>query len=140
MNNKFRKSLFGFKKKDVTEYLNKYSVETQKCLDEKDDKIEDLQKENENLKAKLFDYEEKNKFVGNALLTAEKKAHDIILEAENEAINRKKQIEAEIKYSHLVLKKLNEEIKQLKSNLMSSVNKYQSELDTMIQATDDDIN
>lgn len=140
MNNKFRKSLFGFKKKDVTEYLNKYSVETQKCLDEKDDKIEDLQKENENLKAKLHDYEEKNKFVGNALLTAEKKAHDIILEAENEAINRKKQIEAEIKYSHLVLKKLNEEIKQLKSNLMSSVNKYQSELDTMIQATDDDIN
>ena len=59
MNNKFRKSLFGFKKKDVTEYLNKYSVETQKCLDEKDDKIEDLQKENEALKAKLSDYEEK---------------------------------------------------------------------------------
>ena len=140
MNNKFRKSLFGFKKKDVTEYLNKYSVETQKCLDEKDDKIEDLQKENENLKAKLHDYEEKNKFVGNALLTAEKKAHDIILEAENEAINRKKEIEAEIKHSNLVLKKLNEEIKQLKSSLMSSVNKYQSELDTMIRATDDDLN
>ena len=140
MNNKFRKSLFGFKKKDVTEYLNKYSVETQKCLDEKDDKIEDLQKENENLKAKLFDYEEKNKFVGNALLTAEKKAHDIILEAENEAIGRKKEIEAEIKHSNLVLKKLNEEIKQLKSSLMSSVNKYQSELDTMIRATDDDLN
>ncbi len=140
MNNKFKKSLFGFKKKDVTEYLSRYSVETQKCLDEKDDKIEDLQKENEALKAKLSDYEEKNKFVGTALLTAEKKAHDIILEAESEAINRKKEIEAEIKHSHLVLKKLNEEIKQLKSNLMSSVNKYQSELDIMIQATDDDLN
>ena len=74
------------------------------------------------------------------MLTAEKKAHDIILEAENEAIGRKKEIEAEIKHSNLVLKKLNEEIKQLKSSLMSSVNKYQSELDTMIRATDDDLN
>ncbi|MBO5453384.1 MAG: DivIVA domain-containing protein [Clostridia bacterium] len=138
MNKKFRKGLFGFKKKDVVQYLNDYSAETQRALDEKDDLISDLKKENKELQTKLDDYQEKNRFVGNALLNAEKKAHDIIAEAEKEALSRKKEIDNEIKHSSLVLKKLNEEIKQLRSNLMTSVNKYQSELDIMINASKDE--
>ena len=37
MSKKFKTSLFGFKKKDVTKYLSSYSVETQNALDEKED-------------------------------------------------------------------------------------------------------
>lgn len=136
MDKKLRKSFFGFKKKDVVSYLNAYSNETQNALDEKDDLISDLTKENEELKAKLEKFEEQNRFVGDALLNAEKKAHEIVIEAEKKGMERKAEIDGEIKHASLVLKKLNEEIKQLRSSLMVSVNKYQSELDTMIKASD----
>ncbi len=136
MDKKLRKSLFGFKKKDVVNYLNAYSNETQIALDEKDDLISDLTKENEELKAKLEKFEEQNRFVGDALLNAEKKAHEIVIEAEKKGMERKAEIDGEIKHASLVLKKLNEEIKQLRSSLMVSVNKYQNELDTIIKASD----
>ena len=136
MDKKLRKSLFGFKKKDVVNYLNAYSNETQIALDEKDDLISDLTKENKELKAKLEKFEEQNRFVGDALLNAEKKAHEIVIEAEKKGMERKAEIDGEIKHASLVLKKLNEEIKQLRSSLMVSVNKYQNELDTIIKASD----
>lgn len=136
MNKKFRTRLFGFKKKDVISYLTEYSLNTEKSLNESSDLIDDLKKENAELKTKIADLEEKNKFVGNALLTAERKASEIILEAEKAALDKKKEIDAEIKHSTLVLKKLNEEIKILRSNLMTSVNKYQNELDSIINLTD----
>lgn len=136
MNKKFKTSLFGFKKRDVINYLIDYSLNTDKTLDENSDLIDDLKKENAELKAKLCDLEEKNKFVGNALLNAERKANEIIMEAEKEALDKKKEIDVEIKHSTLVLKKLNEEIKILRSNLMTSVNKYQNELDSIINLTD----
>lgn len=136
MDKKLRKSFFGFKKKDVVNYLSAYSNETQKALDEKDDLISDLTKENADLKSKLEKYEEQNRFVGDALLNAEKKAHEIVIEAEKKGLQRKAEIDGEIKHASLVLKKLNEEIKQLRSSLMVSVNKYQNELDTIIKASD----
>ena len=136
MDKKLRKSLFGFKKKDVADYLTAYSNETQKALDEKDDLISDLKKENKELKEKLEKYEEQNRFVGDALLNAEKKAHEIVTAAEKKGLERKAEIDGEIKHASLVLKKLNEEIKQLRSSLMLSVNKYQNELDTIINAAD----
>jgi cell division initiation protein len=137
MSKKFKTSLFGFKKKDVTKYLSSYSVETQNALDEKEDKIEDLSKEVEALRAKVKEYEDNNKYVGNAILAAEKKAHDIISEAEREALDRKKEIEEEIKQSNMVLKRLNEEIKQLRHSLMVSVDKYKNDLDVIISASEE---
>ena len=137
MSKKFRTRLFGFKKKDVNLYLSSYSVETQNALDEKDDKIEDLTKEVETLRAKIKEYEDSNKYVGNAILAAEKKAHDIILEAEKDALNRKKEIEEEIKQSNMILKRLNEEIKQLRHSLLVSVDKYKNDLDVIISASEE---
>ena len=113
-------------------------METQKRLDEKDDIIEDLKKENTELSKKLDALEQEKIFVGDAFLKAEKKADEIIQEAVKEGLAKKAQVENEIKQSAAVLKKINEEIRQLRNNVISSVNKYQSELDDLIKITDEE--
>ena len=72
-NAKFKKSLFGYKKKSVNEYVVELSIKTQKMLNQRDDEIEDLKKENEALSDKVAALTEKNNMVGEAIFAAEKK-------------------------------------------------------------------
>lgn len=135
---KFKTRLFGYSKKNVNDFIIHFNMETQKRLDEKDDIIEDLKKENAELSKKLDALEQEKIFVGDAFLKAEKKADEIIQEAVKEGLAKKAQVENEIKQSAAVLKKINEEIRQLRNNVISSVNKYQSELDDLIKITDEE--
>lgn len=131
-NAKFKKSLFGYKKKSVNEYVAELSLKTQKMLVQRDDEIEDLKKANEELTEKVNELTEKNNMVGEAIFAAEKKAKDIIAEAEKEAAKMKADAEEEVAKSKKVLAHLNDEINELKSGLSASVAKYQAELDKLV--------
>ena len=131
-NTKFKKSLFGYKKKVINEYIAEFSLKTQKMLNDKDDEICDLKKENENLVERVNILTEKNNMVGDAIFAAEKKAKEIIEDAKKEAEKVKADAQAEIEKSKAVLAHLNKEINDLKAGLSASVAKYQSELDKLV--------
>jgi len=131
-NAKFKKSLFGYKKKGVNEYIAELSLKTQKMIDDRDDEIEDLKKEIEALNAKIELLTEKNNLVGEAIFAAEKKAKDIVDEAKKEAEKVKADADAEVEKSKKVLAHLNDEINDLKAGLNASVAKYQAELDKLV--------
>lgn len=142
-NVKLRKGLFGFSSKSVNEYVISMNNKFQEKLDDKDDLIDDLKKEIEELKLKNKEMEvrieaseNKHSYVGEALVKAQEKAEEIIEDATKDAINRKNHLEEEIKEASMKLKKMNEEIKQLKESVENSMTKYQSELNTIIKYAD----
>lgn len=146
----FRTRLFGYKKSDVHSYLLTFSEKNQDKLNEQYDKQDALVKENHALKQqneayaariadfeqRLKDFEEKKGLINNAILSAEKRANEVMDEALAEANKRKTDIETDIAHSAMILKKMNTEIKYLKENVMDSMHKYQKELDDFISVTD----
>ena len=149
----FRTRLFGYSKKDVHMYLLENSEKMQTKLDDQYKKADALTRENHALKAqneefaariaefeqKLKDFEEKKELINNAILSAEKRANEVIAEALVEVNQRKNDIESDIAHSAMILKKMNAEIKYLKENVIQSVHKYQKELDIFISATDKEV-
>ena len=131
-NAKFKKSLFGYKKRIINEYIAELNLKTQKMINERDDEIDDLKKENEALNEKINVLTEKNNLVGEAIFSAEKKAKEIIEDAKKEAEKVKADADAEVEKSKAVLAHLNNEINELKAGLNASVAKYQSELDKLV--------
>lgn len=129
---KFKKALFGYKKKIVNEYIAELSLKTQKMINERDDEIYDLNKENETLSEKINVLIEKNNLVGEAIFAAEKKAKEIIDDAKKEAEKIKADADSEVEKSKKVLAHLTNEINELKAGLNASVAKYQSELDKLV--------
>lgn len=131
-NAKFKKTLFGYKKRIINDYIAELNLKTQKMINDRDDEIYDLKKENEALNEKINVLTEKNNLVGEAIFSAEKKAREIIEEAKKEAEKVKADADAEVEKSKAVLAHLNEEINELKAGLSASVAKYQSELDKLV--------
>ena len=142
-NIKLKRGCFGYTKKTVNEYIALMNNQFQKKLDDKEDLCDDLKNEIEELKLKNKELEEKIKndenrhsYVGEVLVKAQEKADEIVSEATKEALAKKGKVEAEIKEASMILKKMNEEIKQLKLNVEDSVSKYQSELNAIIKYAD----
>lgn len=145
----FRTRLFGYSKNDVHAYLLESSDKAQAKLNAQYDKMDALVQKNHALKAenenyaarieafeqKLKDFEEKKGLISNAILSAEKRANEVLQEALVEAEQRKTDLETDIAHSAKILKKMHEEIKFLNGNVLDSVQKYQKELDILINAT-----
>lgn len=131
-NAKFKKAMFGYSKKSVNEYIVGLNLKTKKMLTNREDEIEDLKKANEALQEQVAALTEKNNMVGEAIFAAEKKAKEIIEEAEKEAAKMKADAQAEVEKSNKVLAHLNDEINNLKAGLSASVAKYQAELDKLV--------
>jgi len=131
-NVKFKKSLIGYKKSIINDYIVELNLKTQKMINDRDDEICDLEKENEALNEKVKILTEKNNLVGEAILAAEKKAREIIEDAKKEAEKIKAEADAEVEKSKAVLAHLTNEINELKAGLSASVTKYQAELDKLV--------
>ncbi len=144
MNKLFKTAMFGYKKKTVNEYIEDLSTKTLNALNEAEDKIEDLEKENERLNGLLEKYKSEEASVSSAIITAEKKADEIIKEAKEKAENyiadaekenaeKKQALENETAEAKMKLRMINEEIRQLKTNIVLSANKYTKELDSLME-------
>lgn len=144
MSKLFKIAMFGYKKKTVNEYIEELSNKTQKALDDAEDKIEELEKKTEHLEESLEKYKNDAASVSNAIITAEKKAEEIVAQAkekaesyladaERENAEKKAELENQTKEAQLKLKQLNEEIRQLKTNIVISANKYTKELDRLME-------
>lgn len=132
MNKLFKKSLFGFNKADVISYITNLSEKTDAKIDELEDKIDELEKANKELTENLNMLNKDKDSISAAILTAEKKAEEIVSEAVKEGLDKKAKTEEELKEAAMKLKKLHEEIRQLKTNIVLSANKYKDELNLLI--------
>ena len=134
MEKMFKTAIFGgFKKKAVINYISELGIKTQNEIDTLEDENSELKKEIAQLKAKCEELEKNTLCVGDAIISAERKAKEIIENATLEAVKKKELLEEELKQTKLVQKKLNEEIRQLKASVTLSVSKYQEKLESLIK-------
>ena len=71
-----------YKKREVSNILNAYSSEYQARIAEQRTQISELSKENFQLLEELEKFKEKEKLISSALINAEKRAQEIIEQAE----------------------------------------------------------
>lgn len=144
MSKLFKTAMFGYKKKIVNAYIEDLSVRTEQALNDAEDRIEDLEKANRQLTELVEKYKSEEGKVGNAIITAQKKAEEIISKAETDAEKYIKdaedkhaetiaQFDKETEEAKMKLRKINEEIRQLKTNIVLSANKYTKELESLVE-------
>jgi cell division initiation protein len=140
-NVKIKKALFGYSKKGVNEFILQFNKETEDLLNLKQDKIDDLEAEVERLKGEIEKLnsllaEEKNKseLVTMALVNAERKAREIVDDAVKEGLEKKAELEKNVKHSSMVLKRINEQIRQINASVISSVDRCTAQLDEITES------
>ena len=69
-----------------------------------------------------------------ALVNAESKAREIIDSAIKEGMEKKAEIEKNVKHSSMVLKRINEQMRQINTSVINSVDRCTAELDEISEA------
>ncbi len=132
-NLRLKKALFGYSKKGVNEFIMQFNKETEDLLNQKQDKIDDLEAEVERLKGLLEAEKGKAELVTMALVNAERKAREIVDDAVKEGMEKKAALEKNVKHSSMVLKRINEQIRQINTSVITSVDRCAAELDEIAE-------
>ncbi len=142
---RFRTSLFGFKKADVNYYIEKMLREFDEQLKSKSSEIDALRQQNRDLK-ELYDevsrrienIEEDRAKIAEVMIKASDKADMIINEARTQAIQEKKEIEDKIKAEEEKLEALRWQLKNLRSEVISTLKKIENELGRLSESGNDE--
>ena len=136
---RFRTSLFGFKKSDVNSYVEKILREFDNMLKEKENEINNIKSQNEEIKERYNELLSKAEQinvdrakVADALIQAQEKAERILEEARNQALQEKKSIEELIEREKEKLIDIKEELRGLKSEAAGVLKKYEMQLGNLI--------
>ena len=132
---RFKTGLFGYKKQDVYDFIEKLAKDLEEQIKTKDDEVSRLRNENKELKervekldTKLDKVESDRAYIANAIIKAEEKARVIIEEAVVEAEQKKEQIEIDISRENARLEKVKQDLRQLKLNAVNAIKKYELQL------------
>lgn len=142
---RFRTSFMGgFKKADVNAYIEKILGEFDDKLKEKDDEIASLKNQTKDFKTK---YEELSKRgdqinedrdkIAEVLIKAQEKAQVMLEDARLEALDEKKKLEEIIEQEKERLVDIRQEMKTLKSEVVSTLKKYENQLGLFVQENDE---
>jgi hypothetical protein len=136
--------LGGFKKTDVNSYIENILREYDDKLKEKNEEISVLKNQSKDVKTK---YEELLKKVdqinedrariADVLIKAQEKAQLMIDDARLEALDEKKKLEDVIEQEKEKLVDIRQELKTLKSEVIITLKKYESQLGTIIKEDDE---
>jgi len=136
---RFRTSLFGFRKSDVNSYVEKILREFDNMLKEKENEINNIKSQNEEIKERYNELLSKAEQinvdrakVADALIQAQEKAERILEEARNQALQEKKSIEELIEREKEKLIDIKEELRGLKSEAAGVLKKYEMQLGNLI--------
>lgn len=136
---RFRTSMFGFKKSDVNSYIEKMLREFDDRLKEKDDEIAVLKNQNKEIRLKYDDIAQKadqinedRAKIADVLIKAQEKAELMLEDAKVQAIEEKKRLEQMIEEEREKLVDIKAELKTLKSEVVTTLKKYEGQLNVMI--------
>ncbi len=133
--NNLRKSLFGYKKTDVMEYIDTivtdYEAEIEQIKKEntritKENKV--LLAENNELFRKNEEFMAEKELISDAFISAKERAGKIIEEAEAEAENKMLRAEEKLQVLREEEEALKEQIQTLKLKAVAAIRKYETEL------------
>ena len=143
---RFRTSFMGgFNKADVNTYIEKILREFDDKLKEKDDETTVLKNQNKEYKFKYEELlkradqinEDRDK-IADVLIKAQEKADLMIEDARAEALDEKKKLEDVIEQERENLVDIRQELKMLKSEVVSTLKKYESQLGTFLKDEDEE--
>ena len=138
---RFRTSFMGgFKKADVNAYIEKILGEFDDKLKGKDDEIASLKNQTKDFKSKYEDLskradqinEDRDK-IADVLIKAQEKAQVMLEDARHEALDEKKKLEDIIELEKERLVDIRQEMKTLKSEVVSTLKKYENQLGVFVQ-------
>lgn len=140
---RFRTSLFGFNKSDVNTYIEKMLKEFDDKLKEKEDEIVQLKNQNKEIRIKYEDLAKKadqinedRAKIADVLIKAQEKGQVMIEDARIQAIEEKKKLESMIENEKEKLVDIKKELKILKSEVVSTLKKYEGQLSDIIEVVD----
>ncbi|RCX17949.1 cell division initiation protein [Anaerobacterium chartisolvens] len=143
---RFRTSILGFKRTDVNTYIEKILKEFDDKLQEKDEQISAFVNQIKDMKLRYGELAQKadqvnddRAKIGDVLIKAQEKADLIIEDAKNKAMEEKRRIEVVIEQEREKLVDLKSEIRFLKSELTSTLKKYENQLNNMLEKQGDHI-
>jgi cell division initiation protein len=135
---RFRTKLFGFKKADVNLYIEKILVEFDDKLREKDTEISALKAQQKDLKFKYEDIMQKvdqinedRAKIAQVLISAQEKADTILDDARAQSFEEKKALEGLVEKEKEKLVDIKSELKGLKQEVISTLKKYEEQLDSL---------
>jgi len=125
---RFRTALFGYKKKDVYDYIEKLA----KNLEEQIKQNKVLSSQNEELQKRLQDIERDRTYIANAIIKAEEQAKSIINESVKEAEHQKEMLLAKIEDERMKYDLIKNEIRELRLNAIDVIKRYEQDLAGLI--------
>ena len=135
----------GFKKSDVNTYIEKILREFEEKLKEKDDEIAALKSQYKDVKSKYEELQgrenqinEDRAKISEVLIKAQEKADLMLEDARIAALEEKRQLEETIEKDKERLVDIRKEIKTLKDEIVSTLKKYDSQLEAYVREDQED--
>ena len=136
---RLRKALFGYRKKDVTEYIDSIVSDFEKVIEEQKNEIAEIKRQNQTLMAensesfkKIEEMQKERDYISKAVISAELRAKKVIEDAEAEMATLKANKAAEIALADEELKKLKENINNLKLSAVATLKEYEAQMNELI--------
>lgn len=133
---RFGSSLFGFNKEDVNEYIENILKEFDSKLREKENEADGLKKAYKEIKAKYDEISDKaqkieadRKKIADVLIKAEDTAERISIEARDQALADKAEIESLVEAEREKLVDAKMELKSLRDQIAAMLEKFKDQLD-----------
>jgi len=136
MEKKLRRRLWGFKKKDVLNYIDTLVSDYEKSIEEYKEDAENFKKQNQTLiseNAELFkkvsDLESEREYISKAVISAELRAKKVLEDANAEAEALREKKEAELNATNEEILSLKTQIRTLKLAAVATLRKYEAQFD-----------
>ncbi|NLK87212.1 MAG: ATP synthase F0 subunit B [Clostridiaceae bacterium] len=138
---RFRSAFMGgFRKSDVNIYVEKILKEFDEKLKNKDDEVAVLKSQNKDLKYKYEELlrksdevSESREKIANVLIQAQENAEKILEDARLEAMEEKRKLEETIESDKEKIVDIRTEIKQLKSQVVTVLQKFEEQLSELAE-------
>lgn len=125
----FRKSLFGYKKKDVTKYIEEISASFKEQLDELQAEIDSLDKKRNDLENNRAELERERAAISEAIVSAHEKAEKIIADAREKAAKEEAEMQRQIVAENQKLIKIRRDIHNIRRNAIKTLSNLEAEGD-----------
>ncbi|MBZ4645028.1 MAG: hypothetical protein PWR27_1015 [Petroclostridium sp.] len=137
---RFRSSMFGYKKQDVYEFIEKLAKDLEEQIKIKDDELvalrnqnQDLKKQVEELTNKLTAIESGRTYIADAIIKAEEQAKKIIDDAVREAGLRRQELQLKINEEQNKLEMVKKELRELRLEAIDRIKRYELQLVELVE-------
>lgn len=130
MSKLFKNALFGYRKKDVNEYIEQISTDFTQKLAEKDAEIDDLKSQRTKLDEMRAKLEKEKAAVSDAIVSAHEEGERIIAAAREKAAEIRQDTERKTTAENSKLIKIRREIHNIKRNAIKTLSALASDEDS----------